>query len=192
MRNYNAISFTGVAEEGSFDKQILAGTKTQTIRLPRKDDRPHVKVGCTAKLYWKMRRMKEGGYLIGYGEIIAYEELTLLDMWFDEENAKADGFKDLEEFYQWFWNPKKTGYPEWRHLPQLIKDAVYAASTMRSETVLGVISGAAGRRQGKSTTMRIVKYLLEPVYRIKWRYPLHPTCANCGDPLKIRKTRGRF
>ena len=100
IQNYGAVSFTGKTLEGPFDEQILAGRKTQTIRVPRIDGRPHVKVGYTTKLYWKMRTKLSR--IIGYGEITAYEKLTLLDMWFDEENAKADGFKDLEEFRDWF------------------------------------------------------------------------------------------
>lgn len=171
-QNYGALSFTGEPSQGPFDAQILEGKKTQTIRHPRIDGRPHVKVGSTTKLYWKMRRMKEGGYLIGYAEITDYEELCLLDMWFDEENAKADGFKDLDEFYDWFWDRKKTGFESWDKVNPLIKDAIRAAATMRKDTVEGIIGVAAGRRAGKSTTMRIVQYLLEPVYRIKWKYPL--------------------
>lgn len=171
-QNYGALSFTGEPSQGPFDAQILEGKKTQTIRHPRIDGRPHVKVGSTTKLYWKMRRMKEGGYLIGYAEILAYEELTLLDMWFDEENAKADGFKDLEEFYDWFWDHKKTGVGSWSQVNPVIKEAVKTATMMDRGITENMIFAASGRAAGKSTTMRIVEYLLEPVYRIKWKYPL--------------------
>jgi hypothetical protein len=173
MENYGAISFTGKTLEGPFDEQILAGRKTQTIRYPRKDDRPHVKVGYTTKLYWKMRTKQSR--LIGYAEIIAYEKTTLMDMWFDEENAKADGFKDLEEFHDWFM-------PEWDGLPEELKQAF--------QVVGDTMHVSIGRKFGKSTLLRIYEELLEPVYRIKWKYPLaevpvgkfsNPICDECTD-----------
>ena len=172
MDNYGAISFTVETQAGRFDDQIRSGRKTQTIRQPRKDDRAHVKVGCTTKLYWKMRRMSEGGYLIGYAEIISYEETCLLDMWYDEENAKADGFKDLAEFRYWFWSHRATGFHEWKTVPPLIKEAVKTSLTMSRETTKSMILVAANHQLGKSTTLRIMEYLLKPVDLIKWSLPL--------------------
>jgi len=183
MRNYGALSFTGTTEEGSFEEQILSGRKTQTIRYPRKDDRPHVKVGYTTKLYWKMRT--KDNRLIGYAEILAYEETCLLDMWFDEENAKADGFKDLDEFREWF-------YPDWFGLPGIIRDAVQAAASIGKDTAETVINVTASRRFGKSTTMKTVEYLIKPVYRIKWKYPLHPICVSCGNPLQYSNNYTKY
>ena len=169
MRNYGAISFTGETLAGRFDEQILAGRKTQTIRYPRKDKRPHVKVGDTTKLYWKMRTKE--CRLIALVEVTAYEETCLLDMWYDEANAKADGFQDLDEFRIWFWDPKRTGILTWKQVEPIIKESVEAVTTMSRDITKEIIIGG-GRRFGKSTTMKIVEYLLEPVYRIKWKHPL--------------------
>ena len=180
MKNFGAVSFTGKTLEGPFDEQILAGRKTQTIRVPRIDGRPHVKVGYTTKLYWKMRTKQ--CYLIGYGEILAYEKTTLMDMWFDEENAKADGFKDLEEFHDWFM-------PEWDTLPKEVKESF---QVVRGNLHIHAARSLQRIGCGKSTVLRIYEELLQPMYRIKWRYPLHPTCVACGEPLKYRDNYTKY
>jgi len=160
--SYGAINFTGTTKAGPFHEQIRNGRKIQTIREPRKDGRPHVIVGRTTKLYWKMR-VKGKCFLIAVVEIIAYEEITLLDVWWDEENAVADGFQDLEEFRKWF-------FPEWYMMPSIIQDSIQAAASLDGDTVKDIIV-TLGRRFGKSITMEIYEKMTEPLRRIKWNPP---------------------
>lgn len=157
--SYGAINFTGTTKAGPFHEQIRNGRKTQTIREPRKDGRPHVKVGYKTKLYWKMRTKK--CFLIAEAEVIAYEEITLLDMWWDEENAKADGFQDLEEFRKWF-------FPDWFIASSIIRDSIQAAAELNRGVVKDMIV-TFGRRFGKSSTMEIYEKMTEPLRRIKWK-----------------------
>ena len=100
---------TGV---GPFHELILDGRKRQTIREFRKDGRDHVKVGMTTKLYWRVRKKREEKeeagepHLLGYAEITEYETVYLYEMWHDQTNALRDGFRDINEFRDWF-------YPVW-------------------------------------------------------------------------------
>jgi len=160
--SYAAIGFTGITEAGRFDNQIKEGRKTQTIREPRKDGRPHVKVGYLTKLYWKMRTKE--CYLIGLAEVMAYENITLFDVWFDEENALADGFKNLDEFRSWF-------LPEWFEISPIIQEALETIhENMRNERVSFI--AMMGRKFGKNTLSVLLDKLAEPMKRIKWKYPL--------------------
>ena len=162
--NYGMISFRGAPHPGPFYSQILNGRKTQTMRTPRDDGRVHVKVGHWCPFYWRVRRKKslKPVHFIGYALITEYTKTSLLDVWFDEENAKADGFKDLAEFRKWF-------YPEWEILPQLYKDAVEAVKTLKDgEEVVTDVLIAGSRMFGKVALMKLIDYLREPIYVIKW------------------------
>jgi len=158
------ISFRGTTKAGPFYDQILDGRKTQTIREPRQDGRAHVKVGDICNLYWKVRAKKSSKpvHLITSVEITAYEEVTLLDMWDDEENAKADGFKYLEEFRDWF-------LPDWRwgEIAKMIEAIQKMQENIGKEETLTIV--ATARRAGKSTAFKAFKELTAPLYRIKWR-----------------------
>lgn len=173
--NYGAISFSGITKAGRFDEQILAGRKRQTIREPRKDNRVHVKPGYTTKLYWKMRS-KTRRYLIGIAMVEAYERIRLIEMWEDADNAKADGFQDLDEFRDWF-------LPEWRDpVVGRIVDILYDNEWFHQGGVSNLDDSPAmrmvvsfGRSFGKTTSVEAAEKLLSPLYRIKWRYPLEGT-----------------
>ena len=101
---YGALSFSGVTKAGSFYSQIWSGRKIQTMRFPRADGNPHVKVGVPFKLYWLMRTPidKKPVHLIGIAKATRYDLISLSQVWNDEENAKRDGFLDLDEFRHWF------------------------------------------------------------------------------------------
>ena len=115
LKTYGAISFSGETKAGPFWRQILEGRKTQTIREARADGRPHVKVGRPVKLYWRVRMPKakkiELGlpHLIGVAEVTRYEPIILEEVWDDEQNAVRDGFADLAEFREWFWDAYLEG-----------------------------------------------------------------------------------
>lgn len=129
MRTFGAVSFSGTTKRGPFYKLIWSGEKRQTIREPMRNERPHVKPEHSFKLYWKIRSLLkeklEAGepHLIGVTRCSAYEDLTLADMWYDEENAYADGFQDLEEFRDWF-DPisQISATPAWRRFKELEED----------------------------------------------------------------------
>ena len=102
-----AISFTGVTRAGAFYDMIRRGTKTQTIREPRKHP---VKAGQRLHLYWKQRvapkdKLGEPHYL-GTVTVKEVKSVLLRDIWRDAGNAVADGFISLTEFREWF-----KGYP---------------------------------------------------------------------------------
>ncbi|MBU0847462.1 hypothetical protein KKH23_09790 [Patescibacteria group bacterium] len=181
---YGAISFKEGTRAGPFWWQIIQGRKIQTIREPRRDGRPHVIVGTTTKLYYKVRAKRvevplSGSekamnlpHLIAYAEVTGYEEISLLDVWFDEENAIADGFEDLDEFRLWF-------YPDWFDFPEIFKDAIKRAAEAKldKEVILHL-----GRAAGKSTLKTAVDYLVRPLKRIKFKVfsSSKATCPHCG------------
>ncbi len=107
MENYGFLSFTGTTRAGPFHELILRGSKRQTIRVFRVDGRDHVKVGLTTKLYWRSRVKLEKKlgepHFLGFAPVTDYETVFLYEMWHDEENAIADGFKTLDEFRTWFF-----------------------------------------------------------------------------------------
>jgi len=158
------LSFSGETKAGAFYDQILDGRKTQTLREPRQDGRAHVKVGDICNLYWKVRTKKAQKpiHLITSVEITAYEPVTLLEMWEDEENAKADGFIDLDEFRDWF-------LPEWKwiEIRKMIESILSMQAQIGKEETLTIV--ATARRAGKSTALKAFKELTAPMYRIKWR-----------------------
>lgn len=118
------ISFKGITKVGPFWKQIQDGRKTTTIRSYRKDGKPHVIVGTTTTLYWKVRTAikKKEIHFIGTAKVISYREIQLLDIWFDEEAAKRDGFEDLNEFRAWFLTANQL--PEWDEFPRAFKNMI--------------------------------------------------------------------
>jgi len=181
---YGAISFKEGTRAGAFWWQIIQGRKTQTIREPRRDGRPHVIVGTTVKLYYKMRAKRvekptKGTekamnlpHLIAYAEVTGYEEISLLNVWFDEENAIADGFQDLDEFRLWF-------YPDWFEFPDIFQDTIKrAAEAGRKRDVVLYL----GRSAGESTLKTAMDYLMRPLKRIKFKITsaARATCPQCG------------
>ena len=159
---YGMISFSGVTKAGAFYEQIASGRKTQTMRKPRSDGRPHVKVDHWCPLYWKVRspEISKPVHSLGYALITAYEETTLLDVWFNEENAKADGFEDLKEFREWF-------YPEWFNHPPLHQEAIKALNQLPEDSSFTI---ARSLGAGKTSLMGMIDYLNEPICVIKWRH----------------------
>ena len=114
------ISFSGETSQGPFWKQIQEGTKTQTVRRPRK--RP-IQEGDTLQLYWKVRvpKDKKPIHLINTAVCTRVRSLTYIDFAFDDAFAKRDGFRDHHELQEWFGNPflhPNTEYVliEWRLL----------------------------------------------------------------------------
>lgn len=171
---YGAIGFTGETRAGPFWWQILRGRKTQTIREPRKDERPHVIVGEFTKLYWKMRMPEKEKpiHLIAYAKVLAYEKVCLLDLWYDEENARDDGFENLEEFRLWF-------LPQWPEFDAIDQEAIRAAHNLERE--IGEVVLTMGRRVGKSRLSEIIEALMEPMMRIVFEVvsAAKPTCPLC-------------
>ena len=165
---YGAISMSGHTQAGSFRRLIPLGIKTQTIREPMIHGRAHVIVGIPTKLYWNMRRVTKGekAELIATVTPTAYEEVTLLDMWWDEENAKADGFKDLEEFREWFY---PEGLPPWDSLPEMFREAAKATTEFKS---VDKILFNSSIRAGKATMIRVLTEMQKPLRRIKWSSPV--------------------
>ena len=86
-----------------FREKILDGTKTQTIRKPRK--RP-IKAGETLYLYWHARRLDcELLKVVQCSEVLVKKWGEMKN---DLELAKRDGFSGLEDFRNWFvmhYNP---------------------------------------------------------------------------------------
>lgn len=76
------------------------------IRRPRKQ--APILPGQTLTHYWKQRTPPERKpmHLIGKAVCTDVVHTTILDLWWDEENALADGFGDLMEFRAW-------AYPDW-------------------------------------------------------------------------------
>ena len=134
LSSFGAVSFKGMVKRGAFYNLILNGEKRQTIREPMKNGRPHVKKDHTFKLYWKirMKRAKKKAldqpHRIGIALCTAYEDVTLADMWWDEENAIADGFSSLDEFRDWF-DPSPYNYTwkryDWKINEDILKKFPY-------------------------------------------------------------------
>lgn len=72
-------------------EKLLDGSKTQTIRKPRKHP---IKVGDTLYIYWKLRT-KECEKL---GEAIVTNVVRKRLVDIDNEDAVKDGFKNLSDF----------------------------------------------------------------------------------------------
>ena len=70
--------------------KLLDGTKTQTIRKPRKHP---LKVGETVQIYWKLRTKQ--CRKIGDGEITKIERKCVAGM--TNQDAVLDGFGSLQE-----------------------------------------------------------------------------------------------
>lgn len=175
---YGFINFTGETRIGSFWTQILAELKTQTIREPRADGRPHVIVGAETPLYWKVRSDKPKPiHKIARVKITGYECISLLDVWFDEENAAKDGFVDLGEFRLWFG-------PDWFDLPLEYQNAIKTFSEMKNAIGSFEIITNLPRKYGKSILMELVEELMKPKYRISWEMveKAKAVCPNCDYP----------
>lgn len=70
--------------------KLLDGTKTQTIRKPRKHP---LKVGMTVQIYWKLRTKQ--CRKLGDGTIIKIERKCVAGM--TNQDARLDGFASLQE-----------------------------------------------------------------------------------------------
>jgi len=166
MESYGAVSFSGDTKAGPFYEQIHSGRKTLTLRERRKDGRPHVKPGCSFSMYWKMRTKKEDQkdlpiYYIGRAECVAYEPIRIVDHWYDEEFAKSDGFQDLDEF-------RDNWFEGWREAKWL-DDILESYHSLKKAKLATEVIMSWGRRHGKAT---IVEFLELEYMMIKWKYPL--------------------
>jgi len=86
-----AISFT------MFYDKILKGRKKQTIRAVKKRV---IKPGDTLYLYWHQRQ--KDCKLLKITKCTEVFKLSYRDFAYEEEIAKADGFKNTEEMRKWF------------------------------------------------------------------------------------------
>ncbi len=161
MERYGMVSFNGYTKAGAFYDQIRSGRKTRTLRERRKDGRNHVKPGYAFRMYWEVRKKKADKpiHYIGMAMCIAYEPIKIVDHWNDEEFAKSDGFYDLDEF-------RDNWFEEWRDIPWL-KDVIEAYHTLKEEDYNFDTLFMFGRRQGKAT---IVKFLELEYMMIHFRY----------------------
>jgi len=152
---YGFISFNGETKAGPFWKQIQDGQKTTTIREYRADGKPHAIMGAITKLYWRVRQSKKLKEIhhIGNAKVTRYEEIKLMDIWFNEEATKNDGFKTLDEFRSWF-------YPEWFDLPVKLQDLVKVVSENDSFDNIQI---SFGRRYGKQTLIELIEALTKPM-----------------------------
>jgi len=157
---YGMISFSGETEAGPFWKQIQEGRKRTTIRYYRKDGKPHAVINAETPLYWRVRTPKDNKpvHLIGRAKVTGYREIRLLDIWCDEGAAKRDGFKDLNEFREWF-------YPKWFDFPTKIHDIVKAVSAAQKFDEIYV---SYGRAFGKQSLMNMMDALTEPMCLIEF------------------------
>ena len=105
--------------KAEFAEDVEYGHKRQTVRAPRKDGRPHCKVGDTLKLYTGMRT--KDCRLLGEATVtrIARVKIEPTCMYVndrllpsaiydrdceqtDNEFAEADGFKSFTDMANWF------------------------------------------------------------------------------------------
>lgn len=78
-------------------QKLLDGSKTQTIRKPRKFP---IQIGEKLYIYWKLRTKK--CEKLGEGIVTKIDRKRLLDL--TEEEAKKDGFLDKAGLLAWFLN----------------------------------------------------------------------------------------
>jgi hypothetical protein len=102
-----------------FAKDVEDGTKRQSVRAPRKDGRPHCKVGDTIKLYTGMRT--KACRLLAEATVTSVRKIRIeaTQMYIDDrllfsvihsrdcdqtdnEFAEADGFSGFTEMANWF------------------------------------------------------------------------------------------
>ena len=158
-----AISFSGSTKAGPFWDQILKGRKTQTMREPRKHP---IKPSDRLKLYWKQRvpKSKKPIHLIGETICLSTTRVKLVDMLQDEKNAQVDGFKNIEEFWDWFLGP------EWHKCPDLVRGNFVKIINIGEE-----YDNAFVVPQGNDVEVyvELMEYVKKQEFDvIKWRYPL--------------------
>lgn len=104
-----------------FASMIEDGDKRQTIRAPRRDGRPHARVGDTIKLYTGMRRpgcrlLREARVVMVKPVVIRSTDMDLGDRRlqagsgnqysdpdeFDNDFARIDGFDSFTAMAEWF------------------------------------------------------------------------------------------
>lgn len=105
--------------KAEFAEDVEFGVKRQTVRAPRKDGRPHCKVGDTLKLYTGMRT--KSCRLLGEATVTSIRKVRIEDcemfvdgqrlpsaIWSrdcgqtDNEFAEADGFESFMDMADWF------------------------------------------------------------------------------------------
>ena len=105
--------------KAQFAEAVEHGTKRQTVRAPRKDGRPHAKVGDTLKLYTGMR--SKACRLLGQATVTSLCQVRIeaCEMFVngkrlpsaiydrsceqtDNEFAEADGFDRFMDMADWF------------------------------------------------------------------------------------------
>ena len=154
MERYGTVSFSGITKAGPFYKQIRSGRKTRTLRKRRKDGRPHVKPGYAFTMYWEVRKKKDEKpiHYIGMAECLAYEPVKIVDHWNDEEFAKSDGFADLEEFRDWW-------FEEWRETPRLedMIKAYYLLNSYPSQLIYEEVIRTIRRKFGETAMMEFLE-----------------------------------
>lgn len=162
MKSYGTVSFSGDTRAGPFYEQIHSGRKTLTLRKRREDGRPHVKPGYSFSMYWRVRYTYEKPiHYIGRAECLAYEPIRIVDHWYDEEFAKSDGFENLDEF-------RDNWFEEWREAKWL-DDILESYHSLKEAKLATEVIMSWGRRHGKTT---IVEFLELEYMMIKWKYPL--------------------
>lgn len=105
--------------KAQFAEDVEYGHKRQTVRAPRKDGRPHCKVGDTLKLYTGMRT--KGCRLLGEATVMRIARIKIEHTCMyvndrvlpsaiydrdceqtDNEFAQADGFESFTDMANWF------------------------------------------------------------------------------------------
>ena len=177
------VSFNGYTKAGPFYKQIRSGRKTRTLRKRRKDGRPHVKPGYAFTMYWEVRKKKADKpiHYIGMAMCIAYEAIKIVDYWNDEEFAKSDGFADLEEF-------RDNWFEEWRETPWLedMIKAYYLLNSSPSQLIYEEVIRTMRREFGETAMM---EFLQREYMMIHFRYLEPCGISQCsyssGDALNL-------
>lgn len=92
-----------------FAEEVEIGRKRQTIRAPRKDDRPHCRVGGPLTLYTGMRTKacrKLGDAVCTARKHVFMDGCRLFvdgeSIRDDDEFARRDGFENASAMYEWF------------------------------------------------------------------------------------------
>lgn len=149
-----AISFSCITHKGPCWYLILIGEKRQTVRKPRV--RP-ISPGHILKLYWKQRipANKKPIHLIGQAQCRNVERIYYKDFAFNDDFARADGFRNAEEMQEWFGDPLEYAMDEY--------DVISWASLFSKSDILKC------PHCGETT-----KNLLYAVhlFRCKWRHSL--------------------
>lgn len=105
--------------KAQFADDVATGSKRQTVRAPRKDGRPHARIGDTIKLYTGMRT--KSCRLLAEADVTWVEPIRIESTCMyrsgrlvpssihhrdceqtDNEFAEADGFESFMDMAKWF------------------------------------------------------------------------------------------